>query len=740
MSQTLADVFKLSCIKLAQTIIINHPYAGMVINKRLAQEGFGKYTNDQDKNTWKFYKNMAGIYHAYDEAVIHRINQSKGLGLTPGIDQSKMIIRVASDNGTIEKEFTLGNISNPDADDVIALEYQQGTRLYDELLETYPHFEALIKGILHPIPLITSTTASDFDVLYAGGYYRTRLEGLSSRYGFIKGAAPVYRQLNLIEEWEESLIDRIQEFSKIYFRQYDNPTYAEFNDLAVASNIGIFYLNIPTTIMSIRNELTKTREVNSNHVQFYLDSFLNVGQYIPYLTRNQYMYLYRNVEWLSANAGKEKVLEELNTHILKERGIALIDYEVEHDIKPLPTTGETKVSFTRLYDKDALLIDTKKNFNAKDIIELENYIARDNSVDVTGQIRRVESLGKNSPNSNAKTKIIETHFATSERTSYISKEEFLFNNWAYSAINDEYKGIIVIQIPGSTTRLQLTVKNALYLFLYAYAKAGLGIEPETLPKLILHHIPKIKTEADGKEYLKSLTIGKGYSDKEFDEIYNNSPEERRYNSIRNFGLMVNQHWNNYVERNFVYHRNLDIDGAAELEMICEAMYMAKPIQINLGMDLDNWVDNLGYNISGLNNEALSELYKILFNSVLSIDDTGVHSMDNIHKALINVIKVFTSYNIQFITKTASKAASDVGVKLFRMNHISTDFSSDDDLHILNYPVYKTDTRARKKTDEYGWELFYTSSDDEANLLTQEQLKALILTEENQGILHTRGLH
>ena len=371
--------------------------------------------------------------------------------------------------------------------------------------------------------------------------------------------------------------------------------------------------------MSIRNELTKTREVNSNHVQFYLDSFLNVGQYIPYLTRNQYMYLYRNVEWLSANAGKEKVLEELNTHILKERGIALIDYEVEHDIKPLPTTGETKVSFTRLYDKDALLIDTKKNFNAKDIIELENYIARDNSVDVTGQIRRVESLGKNSPNSNAKTKIIETHFATSERTRYISKEEFLFNNWAYSAINDEYKGIIAIQIPGSTTRLQLTVKNALYLFLYAYAKAGLGIEPETLPKLILHHIPKIKTEADSKEYLKSLTIGKGYSDKEFDEIYNNSPEERRYNSIRNFGLMVNQHWNNYVERNFVYHRNLDIDGAAELEMICEAMYLVKPIQINLGMDLDNWVDNLGYNISGLNNEALSELYKILFNSVLSID-------------------------------------------------------------------------------------------------------------------------
>lgn len=740
MSQTLADVFKLSCIKLAQTITINHPYAGKVINSRLDQEGYGRYTNNQDKLTWKYYQNMAGIYHAYDKIAIHRINQLRGLGLTPGIDQTKMIIRVASDDGTVEKEFTLDNISNPDADDVIALEYQQGTRLYDELVEIYPTFENLIKGILHPIPLMTSTTANDFDVLYAGGYYRTRLKGLSSRYGFIKGTAPVYKQIKLVEEWEETLLSRIEEFSKIYFRQYDNPTYAEFNDLHIASSIGIFALNLPTLIMSIRNELTKTREVNSNHVQFYLDSFLNVGQYIPYLTRNQYMYLYRNVEWLSANAGKEKVLDELNLNILKERGIALIDYDVEHDIKPLPKTGETKVSFTRLYDRDSLLIDTKKNFNAKDIIELEREIARDNNINTTGQIKRVETLGKNAPNSNTKTKIIETHFATTDRTSYISKEEFLFNNWAYSAINDEYRGIIVIQIPGSTTRLQLTVKNALYLFLYSYAKAGLGLDPKKLPKLFLHHIPKTKTEAYTKEYLKSLTIAKGYTEKEFNEIYDASPLERRYNSIRNFGILVNQHWDDYVDRNFAYHRNLDIDGSAELEMVCEAMYLNKSIELKLDIDLDKWVDNLGYNISGLNNEALSELYRLLFSSVLSIDNDGIHSMENIHKALINVIKVFTSYNVQFITKTASKAASDVGFKLFRVNHVSTDFSSDDDLHILNHPIYRTVTNSRAKCDQYGWESYYASSDDEANLLTQEQLKGLITTEENQGILYTRGLH
>lgn len=281
-----------------------------------------------------------------------------------------MIIRVAGDDGTVEKEFTVENISNMDADDVIASEYQQGTRLYNELLETYPQFESLIKGILHPIPLLVSTTAADFDVLYGAGYYKTRLSGLKSQFTFIKGTAPVYLSINLIEEWEESLLPKIQEFAKIYFRQYENRVYAEFNDLYLATSIGVFALNLPTLIMSIRNELCKTREVNSNHVQFYLDSFLNIGQYIPYLLREQYMYLYRNAEWLSANAGKEKVLNELNTHILKPRRIALIDYESEHDNQTIPKTGETVIKFNRIFDSDAILIDSKKEFNAREMIRV----------------------------------------------------------------------------------------------------------------------------------------------------------------------------------------------------------------------------------------------------------------------------------------------------------------------------------------------------------------------------------
>ena len=124
----------------------------------------------------------------------------------------------------------------------------------------------------------------------------------------------------------------------------------------------------------------------------------------------------------------------------------------------------------------------------------------------------------------------------------------------------------------------------------------------------------------------------------------------------------------------------------------------------------------------------------------SIDNDGIHSMENIHNALINVVRVFTSYNVQFVTKTASNASSDVGVKLFRMDHIFTDYTSNDDVHIANYPSYESLENTRQIEHVYGFEGVYRSSDDPANLLTQEQLKSLILTEENQGIILKGGLH
>ena len=85
----------------------------------------------------------------------------------------------------------------------------------------------------------------------------------------------------------------------------------------------------------------------------YLDSYLGLGQYLSYLTRTQQMYLYRNIEWLSCNAGKQKVFDELVEYFLKDRGIAVIVYDGLHDTDKLGIDDESDPVYIREY-KDGL--------------------------------------------------------------------------------------------------------------------------------------------------------------------------------------------------------------------------------------------------------------------------------------------------------------------------------------------------------------------------------------------------
>lgn len=51
-----------------------------------------------------------------------------------------------------------------------------------------------------------------------------------------------------------------------------------------------------------------------------------------------------------------------------------------------------------------------------------------------------------------------------------------------------------------------------------------------------------------------------------------------------------------------------------------------------------------------------------------------------------------------------------------------------------YPqVETTGSYTKNETVDYGWSGFFQSSDDQSNLLSQEQLKALVLLEDGSGI-------
>lgn len=748
MSQKLLEVYKTSTIALAHSVVVNHPHVGMSINKMLKEKGYGVYTNDRDRSTWKMYLNMAGLYHRYDHDQIHKINVEKGLGLNPGVDQmgqprpaldrTKMIIRVAGDSGQIEKEFTVENISGPDSDISIAKEYQPGERAYNELVSTYPEFENLIQGILHPIPINISTNADEYEVLHMGGYYKTRLSGLSSQYAYIKGSRLADQQVVLIEDWEESLVEGVNNFTKNFFRQHYNPTYGEFNDLYVAYNLGIYYLNLPTLIMQLRLDKVKTREAHSTHVQLYLDSFSGLGQYISYLTRNQVMFLYRNLEWLIANFGKQKTFDILLETLLYSRQIPAIFYNSNHRLDNMPNVLEPDTRFIKEYGSIRPIGDGKTSITPEEMVEMISGVAKFNSQNPDYQLNRINDLSLKSPTSHVKTKLVHTKYTNWGMQVNGSYEEFLFCNWVYSAMKGEFTGLVTVFTPYSNNSIQLTIKNALIMFLFSYAKGYLGKNPDGIRTLYAHNVPKTITEIENGPNLRGYITERLFTEEEFLFLKNKAPTLRRYNSTSQFLIQIEKQWHNFVERTYAVYRGEGIRANGQMDLVASMMYHTEKIDINLGMTYQEWLAKFGIRANGEKLEFYQLLCNSVYEAVLFPNGTKKDRMEKTHKALINILRFFTSYSIQFITETNSSEVTNVGTRDIRLEHISTKFTSKDDIYIARYPSYTTRARAANKDSFNGHDFTYWSSDEQTNLLTQEQLKYLILTEQNEGILIRGG--
>ena len=60
---------------------------------------------------------------------------------------------------------------------------------------------------------------------------------------------------------------------------------------------------------------------------------------------------------------------------------------------------------------------------------------------------------------------------------------------------------------------------------------------------------------------------------------------------------------------------------------------------------------------------------------------------------------------------------------------------DNDYHIYNYPDYQSVVQSsNQETRRWGFGMVYDSFDSGTILLSQEQLRGLVLTEQNNGII------
>ena len=229
MSNTQYDLYQSKTIVLAKTLVLKLNNVALNINADLVAKG---YTVDTSRpETWKYYLNLNGEYHQYDKDRLMELSGNK---------YNQIRIKVAGDNQSVETNFNKGLLYGDLSDLTIANEYRFNTQYYNALLDKYPEFNSLIRGVLNPIPIQTALTAYEGQILYCGGYMRTLV---GNRYQYIlQDYGPISENF-LIESNELNLIPNLQDEIDLFIARYFNQGYYETASLWYPTFLGQLYLH-----------------------------------------------------------------------------------------------------------------------------------------------------------------------------------------------------------------------------------------------------------------------------------------------------------------------------------------------------------------------------------------------------------------------------------------------------------------------------------------------------------------
>lgn len=230
------------------------------------------YSVDQtDLTTWKYYLNITGQYHAYD----------------------KVMTIVSLDT----RQTIVFNPQNLALHTRTAQAYQVGSSYYNELCQRYPDQVDLVKSIVYPVSDINfALQAEDFTVLAYGQGFLEPTE-FSYLYDELLKAIAFITQ-----RWDLRFLSYEPYFAITYWT--------------------MLWSLLAQALMTARIKAIKTVNVHSFHIWQYLTS-KGLTDYSDILSRRQSLSLYRNIDYLVANRGKQTNLVLLAEILLKEINVGL---------------------------------------------------------------------------------------------------------------------------------------------------------------------------------------------------------------------------------------------------------------------------------------------------------------------------------------------------------------------------------------------------------------------------------
>jgi len=576
-------------IELAKSVTFKCEDLAASINAGLIELGYA--VDEEHQDTWKYYLNLAGQYH----------------------ETNKKMFVVSLD--TLETiEFTTQNMSYHRS---TLNAYKYGTRFYHELVRLYPGQETLIHSIVTPVDIDLAIEAKDGQILS--------------------------HDPTLVDPNETDLIPRLEAWVQGWLFRWNTPAYALVDGLYIASMLGVLYTQMTTAILAVRQSSVHTSRAHGFHVREHLASYQRLDEFYELLTLDQRLFLYRNLDYIAANAGNRQTFDLLIENILTRRGISLLEYDYQHTHERVPHEQ---------LEPNGRFIGTNRNFRERNIYgrteSLEDQVSKLNGLapgnpdNAESDVAYLANKGPKAMLTQLPTKTLEARAVDNSAGYEVSLEDMLINHWVYLSSKNQYSATVPVTNPVTGLAQSLSSSDAWVVYFYCWLR-GQGVTLDTIPTFLATTVqrPTLPT-------LDTLEGWYGESDHRLTILRDRLEPYGLIQQPIGFYEKVSQIHTAFLHNTWLYKADSDHLSNGRLRLIHQRCYQDVEVDLYAGEPYREWLLDHGVVIEDFNQYDFTIFGDEILRRFTGMDVSESDSVRRILNAMVAIMGRLSSYNVQYI--------------------------------------------------------------------------------------------
>ncbi len=664
---------------LARSMVVKSDLVAQAINAWV-ESNTGVQPDPQNPASWKYYLNLSGQYSPYDP----------------------MIQIYSLDTGEI-MDFTPENLQN----NPVTLEnYYPGSFFFEALISQYPLQQDLILSIIYPVNIDTAINAEDGTIL-------------------------TYNP-NYVEPNEYTLISDLNKWSIGFHVRWDVKAYAITDGYYPPAQRAVYYSSLVPKLVNLRALRAHTIEAHSFHVREYLSSHNNLSQYLPYLTLEQQLYLYRNINHYRRHSGFKKVLTDLIDLLATPNNILIAGFNLDKTNEIVNTLPVSQFYLDNLSGVESAA--ASDVFTLSATLDLEMDLDPNNAYYITNNINNLFNKTQYTTENQYLTKILYSNNLQIGNPFSFTLQQTIFNELLYISFENSpvYNAIALVQLLNGKY-VYLSPSDAVYLLLYLGATIN-GITLEYLPTLYPIHILVYPFEPFPE--FENFVDYNRFEWNNLNNIYNEViallPTNAPLNNIVEFYNYCNQIYQARVQMYFYVSTISNPNYRAFLENAFTSLfsdYSLPPRDSDVLYDI--WLNDRYINLSTYQTNDLVNLFYQVYQSITNYDLTQEQNYSNTIESVISIIQTLCSYTLQFITDFTDKILSldkkDLRYYDFISSYPDYAFIEVFNLEGLDVPLITSRLMTifnAQYTYDSCVDINYTTSPNNLNVLSQSDLNYL----------------